>query len=282
MLELRQGQKFTIVRQLTDPYDTGTYYVRCIVRNSVNGATLLTANLTDGGNQRFTYDWTVPNTADDTQIDIETSVYTDSGYTTYSANYWKECTNYMIRDTMRALGGGVGGGWSLSATQVREIVASEVKRIKIPEQREPDLNKVYSYIRDINDAISRLPRFEKTDLTELKREISLLDSTLSKKIDHIPQTDLMPLVEAIDSQKETINKAIYNFEKQKEFYEEIQAWFEKLKEFFVDFFTKDIEEIKQNVSQFKKIFKKEMSKVAVITTKPFENSQEDDEQEEDD
>jgi len=60
MLQVNPRETYPIVRQLADPLDTGTYYVRAVVRNARTDETLETLNLTNKGSGRFLYNYQVP------------------------------------------------------------------------------------------------------------------------------------------------------------------------------------------------------------------------------
>src|SRR3990167_6396837 len=99
MLQLSPGEYFAIVRQLADPNDTGTYYVRAFVRNARTDTLLDTVNLTDRTGQRFSVEWQVPSsTSDALYIAVTTRVYTDSAYTTLSTDYSQEMEVYLVED----------------------------------------------------------------------------------------------------------------------------------------------------------------------------------------
>ena len=89
MIQLTPQKIFTIVRGLENHIDTATYYVQAVIRNSRTNAIIDTINLTDRDGYRFSKEWQVPAdpSGEGLVIDIVTSIYTDSGYTTKSENY---------------------------------------------------------------------------------------------------------------------------------------------------------------------------------------------------
>ena len=117
MISIEPGTIFPITRQLGDPEDTATYYVRAFVRNAQNDVLLKTINLTDKGDQRFRGEWEVPyHAGSDYYITIETRVYSDSGYTTeVVGDFYYERLEDKFLVGNKILGGG-GGGFHGSGT----------------------------------------------------------------------------------------------------------------------------------------------------------------------
>jgi hypothetical protein len=125
---LRPGEQFTIVRQLSDPLDTGTYYVRAVIRNLSTDSIINTVDLTDKGSQRFQGIWEVTPTQYDYYVSITTTVYTDSGYSSLSPNYGIDAQTLLVAERW-----GLqfqGGGGSMTPNQLKEII-----RATVPEQR---------------------------------------------------------------------------------------------------------------------------------------------------
>lgn len=211
-----------IVRQLTDPFDTDTNYVRAVVRNSTTGDVSATINLTDQTGQRFTGQYTTPPDISGMgyYIDVTTSVYTDSGYTTLNTNYAIEAHTYFIHEEKVHLGG---GGVDVNYDKIRKIVrevldeqektelpeirdltpellaserrikesvTSAVSSIRIPEQVRPDLDGAVSRITTSLDeaintlllAVDRKPVTPKTDITPVHRDIASLAMQISSNI----------------------------------------------------------------------------------------------------
>ena len=137
MIQLRPSEQFTIVRQLDDPFDTTTYYVRAVVRNLSDDSVLETINLTDNGSQRFSKAWSVvsDNTGDGRWISITTTVYTNSGYTTKSESYREQAETYLVQERWnpfkhRNL---FGGGADVDYKRIRKIITEELSNAHIEE-----------------------------------------------------------------------------------------------------------------------------------------------------
>ena len=96
-MQLIPGRNFTVVRQIGNHTDAGTYYVRAVIRDAYSDAILDTLDLVDKTGQRFKKDWLVPVESSGLGkfISIVTSVYTDAGYTTKSDNYVDEENTYL-------------------------------------------------------------------------------------------------------------------------------------------------------------------------------------------
>ena len=124
-MQLTPGETFAIVRQLADPSDTGTYYVRATIRNARTDALIDTKDLTDRGGQRFSVEYQVPSkSSDPVWISISTRVYTDSGYTTLNTVYGQEIETHLVELRQQHFGG---GGAGVSYKKIEEIVRAVVK-----------------------------------------------------------------------------------------------------------------------------------------------------------
>src|SRR3990167_11298322 len=110
MPPLEPGEYTGISRQLADPNDSTTYYVRAIIRNARTDATIDTVDLDSKGLGRYQAEWHVTSTvpAGGFFISITTYVYTDSGYTTLSTDYSAESNTYLIEPRAKHFGGGGG------------------------------------------------------------------------------------------------------------------------------------------------------------------------------
>jgi len=172
-MQLEPQSDFVIVRQLKDPQDTGTYYVRAYIRKSLDDTLLATVDLTNAGSQRFKYTYHLPAdpSGEGMYIDITTRVFTDSGYTTESDYYQKENFQYLIKKMYNPVYGG-GGGGSIDYKKVREIVKEEIDRlpkIEIPPQKEVDLKPILEAIDGIE--VSPIIKTEKVELGGIIRLI---------------------------------------------------------------------------------------------------------------
>lgn len=185
-MQLQSGESFVIVRQLKDPQDTGTYYVRAYIRKSLDDTLLDTIDLTDAGSQRFKKTWQVASDPSGLgmYVDITTRVFTDSGYTTESDVYQKENYEYLIAQRYNPVYGGGGGGSSIDYKKVRQIVKEEIDKIpqvEIPKQKEIDLKPVLEAI----DGIEVSP-IVKTEKIELGGIIRLIEG-VRMKIEALPK-----------------------------------------------------------------------------------------------
>ena len=196
MHTLEPGERFGIVRQLPDPNDSSTYYVRAFVRNARTGALLATLDLEDDGDGRFLYDWPVyaAITEGGFYINIATYVYTESTYTTYSTDHRVESQTYLIETRARHLGGGGGGGSSIDYKKIREIVREIFEeKFKLPkDKKDKDLSPLF---RMVIKAVERaLVSTERSILAEVKTV-----GTAVGGIEVDPQVNLSEILEAIKS-----------------------------------------------------------------------------------
>ncbi len=265
-MQLTQGQSFCIARQLDNPQDTGTYYVRAVVRNSVSGETIGTYNLTDKTSGRFEYLWQVPETADDTQIDITIRVYSDSGYTIEDTPYAIRKDEYIIRKNPVYFGS---GGMGLTKKDIREIVKEEVDKINFPLT---DLSPVLEFLAVLNRKnVDLSPIFQaiSANKNEIKSEI--------RKID-IPKTDIRPIIDSLGKNLSAIRELDNNIKNNRnqvdeavKNIEQISNGLDKIIEKGKDYFTDDMFELKEKIDGLEKKF----DEISFVVTKPMRKKDED-------
>ena len=255
-MELRGGNKFIIIRQLADPSDTDTYYVRAVISKSSDGSAIKTVDLADGGDQRFSYNWTVPYQADEFQIDIKTTVYTDSGYTVKSNRYTIESRDYIIRH--KVLGGGGGGGSSIDYKKIKEIMLD----IEIPKYDKAlaTMSDILLRALEINRRATIDKEVPLTDLSGLEKEIK----AVKKHIDNVkvPAPDMKPFIDEFKTVKNSLVDEKNAFKGLKQ---ALSKLLDNAKSFYID----DVNDIKKSIKSLSDNFKKELSKILVITTKPM-------------
>lgn len=199
-LILHPQNSFTVVRQIANHTDTGTYYVRAVIRNAYTDEILETLDLTDRGSQRFSKNWRVPpdTSGQGFYVSIVSSVYTDSGYTTKSDNYGDEENTYLVQARV-PLGRGAGGG-NLDAATIRRIVSEELDKRphpdmpEIPEPKEP--REYEMRWEEILEAIRNIPKPEPTDLSPVLTQLREVVSEIQNK-EVTPETDLTPILSQI-------------------------------------------------------------------------------------
>lgn len=214
MHQLDPQETFPIVYVLSDPSDTGTYYVRAVLRNSVTGAIVRVAgldyvNLTNLGSRRFSKTIQAPNDASGlgTYIDITVSVYTDSGYTTKSDVYQEENTKYRIQQRWSpAMGNGGGYGTaggsnaSIDYKKLAEVVVEAFNSLPTTELPEVDLRGLYAQgdtLRELIKAI-KMPEMKDVDLMPHTNMIISAMTTMMRELHlALPKLDLQPALDAI-------------------------------------------------------------------------------------
>ena len=212
MIHITPQGTFPIVRQLYDPADTTTYYVRAVIRDSVKGTTLETVDLVDKTGQRFVYKYPAPSDPSGLgrYIDITTTVYSDSGYTTRTDVYADENETYLIKSEQN-LGGG-GGGETVSYPEIRKIFKQELAKLDIPEPAKQDnlrpvLNTMETRLRNvIIQSVPKIPEQVKPNLdvvvSEIRASLDDVVNTLLIAVDNkevTPETDLTPVMEMIQA-----------------------------------------------------------------------------------
>lgn len=212
MIQLQPKEFFTVVRQIADPTDETTYYVRAVIRKSSDDSILATLDLTDNGSQRFTGDWQVVEDSSNEGflIDITTTVYTDSGYTTKSENYTIENNTYLVQQRWNSFlgGGGGGGGLDITKNQLKEIIKGEIEKIKMPEMKETDLSNISKDLEFIVKSFKELkiPEPEKVDYTSIFKTLNRVSEEIKTKIDNIPAPEKLDLNPIIEANREENNK----------------------------------------------------------------------------
>ena len=132
-MNLVPQSSFSIIRQIDNVNDTGTYYVRAVVRNINTGATIATINLASKGNQRYSAPWQVPadTSGQGTYISITTYVFDDSGYSVPDQNYATEDKEYLIiQPPISSYGNG--GTTVIDYDKIRKMVLDGIKFPGIP------------------------------------------------------------------------------------------------------------------------------------------------------
>lgn len=243
-LSIRPGEQFPIARQLEDPLDSGTYYMRAVARWAdtdvvvpIQGAQHL--DLTDYGSQRFKGVMDVP--ADKSgglgsYLAITTTVYSDSGYTTVADNYGIKEVVYLVMDRRNPYQGmGGEGGAPVDYKKIREIVKEEIPAPM--GTTEPDYSPIIDALSSLKDSIDdiRIPEMDTKPILEKisTAQKALAESISSIKIPEPEKVDLSPVIEKIEGIQSTLMSD--------EYVSKIDALFERIKKFFGN----DVEEIKE-------------------------------------
>lgn len=207
MISLQPTENYTIVRQLPDPSDATTYYVRAVVRNSITDTILKTVNLTNQGSRRFKVAYEVPADVSGLgfYIDITTTVYTDAGYTVKSTTYSEELESYLVFDRTKGTSGGGGGGADIDYKKIQKMLDALVE--KFPEIKPTDLSPILKGILEVKKEIGaieipEMPKIEKIDLLPVIKAIGDSENSIIKAIDNkevTERTDIEPILTAISN-----------------------------------------------------------------------------------
>lgn len=193
-MQLAPGEMFAIVRQLADPNDAGTYYVRATIRNARTDVLLDTKDLTDRGGQRFSVEYQVPSKSSDAiYIAISTRVYTDSAYTTLSDVYGQEIETYLVEMRQQNFGGG--GGPGISYKKIEEVVRAVLKEV---EKDDVDVKgivdkAIQGAVGDIKDHTEQVVESARTvvppvDFSSILNGIERTSKLLGQVITEMPKT----------------------------------------------------------------------------------------------
>lgn len=198
---LHPREYFTIVRQLDDPNDSGTYFVQAKIYNARTDTLLDTVNLTDRTGQRFSEPWQTP--ADPSglgfYISISTRVYVDASYATLSDAYRQEIQTYLIDDRFRGMLGG--GGSDVDYKKVRTIFKEVLADFNFPTV---DLDPVLEAIKALG--VGKILEWTKSQGEKMQSALKRLggireavDAIEIPEMPEIPVTDLSPVLLAIDN-----------------------------------------------------------------------------------
>ncbi len=203
MLQIRPQEPFPIVYLLTDPSDTGTYYVQTVLRESGTGKLISTTKLTvtAGNSRRFTGLIQAPTdpSGQGYWIDATTTVYTDSGYTTVATNYAEQLDRHLIAERWSmALAVGGGAHSYVDYDKIGELVKGKLDLLPAPEKAAPiDLTYLTNLLEQLSDFMHafKIPEPEKLDLVP---HVDKIISVLQDGFRAIPKPDLAPILKKID------------------------------------------------------------------------------------
>lgn len=218
-MQLNPGEKFTISRQLFDPADADTNYVRAVVRNALTDTLLKTIDLVDRGSRRFTQVYEVPAdvSGQGFYITVTTQVFSDSGYTTYNMNYGEEQNTYLVQARKSGLEGGGGWGADVDYDKIKKIYKTigdtwmkELKDFIKNNQPEPiNLGPIIMANSVLLNKLEEMDKKEypKTNLGPLIKATEAIVKTLDLLPKEIPTVDLNSLHEAIEAFQESCKTA---------------------------------------------------------------------------
>lgn len=212
-MQLHPREKFTVTRQLQNPYITDTFYVRAVIRNAKTDAIITTLNLTDRTGQRFSKDWIVPSdpTGLGFYISIVTSVYDDSGYTTKTQNYGDEENTYLVQDRY-VFNPNYPVGADIDYKRIKKMIDEAVAKIQLPEQKVVTVTNTKEVVKEVRVPEVKVVETQKVqDLSSIIRAIEVVGKKVDdKEVTEVPEQeeiDLEPIAKKIESiEKETIKR----------------------------------------------------------------------------
>lgn len=199
-MTLNPSEEFIVARQLSDPSDNTTYYVRAFIRNAKTDELIKTLDLEGKGGQRFTKVWQVPQdpTGLGFYITVTTVVYTDSGCTTVSPLYAMEQYELLVQDRLNPYLKG-GGGADVDYRRIQKMIDEAVAKIVIPEAKDPETFDYETLARGFESVISKVEGKE-IPVADLSPVVSRLEALQGQiKAIRMPETDLSPVIERIDT-----------------------------------------------------------------------------------
>jgi hypothetical protein len=204
-MTLNPGEEFVIARQLNDPADVSTNYVRAYIRNAKTDALITTLDLVDKGSQRFTKTWQVVSdpTGLGLYITVTTKVFTDSGYSVPSTTYGIEQHEHLIQDRINPFLSPVGP--DIDYKRIRKIVAEEVSNQIIPEPKEPDLIPISEGLQALLTEIRGIdiPKAKEVDLTPVMVKLEVLQQSVNDI--EIPEADFSETNSLITSKNDVLD-----------------------------------------------------------------------------
>jgi len=248
-MQIQPGKQFTIARQLGDPADTNTYYVRAYIRKASDDSSLATVDLTNKGDQRFRGVFDVPYFVDPVYITVTTKVFTDSGYTTESQDYQRVENLYLVQSRVTNMGGG--GDVRIDYKKLAQTVKD-----LLPEPKETDLSFIKAEFKNLPDIVKKIvmENIQSIKIPEYKPQ----------KIEFPPQiiTDLSPVLSAISKLEQSISR-LENAD-----LEPIISYLHDLEKVIKE--SKDIEEFKKSILDISKSVSDFITETKAPKLKTFE------------
>lgn len=215
-MQIRPNAPLPIVYVISDPSDSATYYVRSVIRNSATGSIIQVSganfvNLTVSASNSRRFSKTIQSPQDSSgvgfYIDVTTTVYTDSGYTTVSPVYQEENVKYLVLEPWTTGLGLGGGGWtgekaaSIDYEKIKALILEVFTNLPTTDLPEPiDIAPLLFYIKECKRILEafKIPEPKEVDLTSHTQSIKDLAYALKNfKIPEYKEPDFTPLHEAI-------------------------------------------------------------------------------------
>lgn len=133
--------------------DGTTYYVQAVIRDVREDTILATINLTDQGGGRFTGVWNVVGdpSGQGREIEVQKTIYEDSGYSNVSAVYGRWLDRYTVFDLSARVGGGGGFGGSVDYSVIERIIERKFSGITkmLEEKYKIDLGPLTELVGEV-------------------------------------------------------------------------------------------------------------------------------------
>ena len=184
MIQIAPQEKFPIIYQLEDPSDSGTYYVQAIVRNSVNGQTIKTINLTQGTGGRFAGVWEALE-PEDTYVDITVKVYTDSAHTVLSTKYGVDQDLFVVRTPWAIKWLPAMSNAGVDYEKVKEIITVALQGIAV-DYPDIDFEPIHKKLDSLADSVQilpqsiEIPKNEPVDFTPILSSLDRVHASVKK------------------------------------------------------------------------------------------------------
>jgi hypothetical protein len=205
--QVEPGQYFNVFFFVRNHTDAGTYYIQAKIYDIATDELLATHNLTQSAINSRLFQKSVLAPGDQAgygrNIVSIATVYTDSGYSTKSADYEEQEQYFLVKPLPF-----VGGGGGISARDAREIFREELKtalgalpkpeKLQVPDA--PDMSFVdalFGSLGAITREIGRIPK-EGTNLTSLNTKLDNLAQALKDR-PQFERTDLSSLAELMQN-----------------------------------------------------------------------------------
>lgn len=210
-MQLQPGETFVIVRQLPDPNDGATYYVRAVIRDALTDATLETLNLTDQGSRRFSKAWSVySKRSNGFYVAVTTTVYTDAGYTTKADNYAEEMQTYLVERRVQ-FGELLPAGPGISYEKIGSIVKRALAAAEKDPQEMPDVESIVAKavdaaVAEVKDHVDAIEAKRKdVDLSQVLAQLGALSRAVAKVGAEVPASIKAELIDHVSGIRQTID-----------------------------------------------------------------------------
>ncbi len=212
--QINPSEPFDVFYFIRNHTDASTYYVQAKVYDVRTGELLSTHNLTQSATNDRLFIKTIDAPGDPVgqgrNIVSIATVYTDSGYTTKSANYEEQEQYFLIRTASPIV---LGGGGGADYDRIRDVVSEELEKrkpkpVEVPALPDMPFDAIFKTLSNIDKTLQSVPKKEAPSLTPLVDTVTALQQSIEdiKSRREFEDTDLTPVIEQVDLLAELVGQ----------------------------------------------------------------------------